>query len=158
MFTPGLTNAAGVRNTRYYTSRFNQYEGAGGAWKPSWNWAVFVCSTGWFLFRRMFWFGVINLALLLLVLLPRTAHLTSFETTFANAALGVYLVLAFGVLPLVADWVYYQHLKRRLGVDGGAGRKTAPDMLGFGVAAGGTTLVAAAPAAPAPPATPAKAG
>ena len=83
MFTPGLTNAAGVRNTRYYTSRFNQYEGAGGAWKPSWNWAVFVCSTGRFLFRRMFWFGV---------------------------------------------------------------------------AAGGTTLVAAAPAAPAPPATPAKAG
>ena len=98
----GLTNAAGTRNTRYYTSLFNQYESAEGAWKPSWNWAAFVCSTGWFFFRRMFLFGVINLALLLLVALPYVVHLTPGESTIAKGALLLYAVLAFGALPATA--------------------------------------------------------
>ncbi len=144
MSTTGLSSAVGTRSTQYYTRLFNQYEGAAGAWKPSWNWAAFVCSTGWFFFRRMFLFGAINLAVLLLVLLPRTVHLTSFETTIANAALGVYVVMAFGVLPVVADWLYYRHLKNRLDATSNAEGKTAPNLLSFGVAAGGTTLAATA--------------
>ena len=136
----GLTNAAGTRNTRYYTHIFNQFENADGAWKPSWNWAAFICSTGWFVFRRMFLFGVINLAVLLLVALPHVVHLTSGESTIAKGALALYAVLAFGVLPVFADWIYYLHLKRRLA----RGGTTAPDMISFGAAATATTVAASA--------------
>jgi Pilin (bacterial filament)/Protein of unknown function (DUF2628) len=136
----GLTNAAGARNTRYYTRIFNQFENGDGAWKPSWNWAAFICSTGWFFFRRMFLFGAINLAVLLMVALPHVVHLTSGEASIARGALAVYLVLAFGVLPFFADWIYYLHLKRRL-THGGA---TAPDMISFGAAAAATTAAASA--------------
>ena len=136
----GLTNAAGTRNTRYYTNLFNQYEGAEGAWKPSWNWAAFVCSTGWFFFRRMFLFGAINLGVLLAAVLPHAVHLTSGEATIAKGALLLYAVLAFGVLPVFADWIYYLHLKRRLA----RGGSTAPDMISFGAAAAATTVAGSA--------------
>ena len=140
MTTSGLTSAAGTRSATYYTRLFNQYEGAEGAWKPSWNWAAFICSTGWFLYRRMFLFGALNLAVLLLVVLPHAAHLTTGEASIAKGALALYAVLAFGVLPFFADWIYYRHLKRRLAHGG----KTAPDMLSFGAAAVSATVAASA--------------
>ena len=134
----GLTNAAGARNTRYYTRIFNQFENADGAWKPSWNWGALICSTGWFLFRRMFLFGAINLAVLLLVVLPQTVHLTTGEVSIAKGAVALYAVLAFGVLPLFADWIYYLHLKRQLA----RGATTAPNLLSFAAAAAATTVAA----------------
>lgn len=136
----GLSSAAGTRNARYYTHIFNQFENAEGAWRPSWNWGAFVCSTGWFLFRRMFVHGAINLAVLLLVALPFAVHLTVEEASLAHGVLAVYLLIGLIAVPLVANWLYYVHLKRRLG----AGGTTVPDMMSFGAAAAATTVAAAA--------------
>ena len=140
MSTTSLSSAAGARNARYYTTAFNEFENANGAWRPSWNWAALVCSTGWFLYRRMFLFGAINLALLLLVALPFAAHLTPDESVLAQGAVWLYLLVALIVVPLLANWLYYRHLKRRL--DGGG--TTAPDMLSFGMGTAAAAVAALA--------------
>ena len=138
MSSTGLSGAAGVRNARYYTNAFNEFENASGAWRPSWNWGALICSSGWFFYRRMFVYGAINLALLLIVALPFTAHLTPEESAIAQGVLWCYVLAAFVVVPLVANWLYYRHLKRRLD----AGANTAPDMLSFGAAAAAATVAA----------------
>ncbi len=138
MSSTGLSSAAGARNARYYTNAFNEFENASGAWRPSWNWGAFICSSGWFFYRRMFVYGAINLALLLLVALPFTAHLTPEESAITQGVLWCYVLAAFVVVPLAANWFYYRHLKRRLDASG----NTAPDMLSFGAAAAAATVAA----------------
>lgn len=135
----GMSGAIGDRNLRYYISTFNDIENAGDGLRPSFNWAAMVCSTGWFFYRRMFLFGAINLGLLLLVLAPQTMHLTPEESGIAGWALVVYAVVSFAVLPFVANWLYYRHLKARVA----AGRGKAPDLLSFGLGAAAMTLAAA---------------
>ena len=140
MSSTGLSSAAGARNARYYTNAFNEFENAKGAWRPSWNWGAMLCSTGWFVYRRMFLYGAINLALLVIVALPFVVHLTPAESAIAQGALWCYVLVAFVIVPLVANWLYYRHLKQRL--DGGG--TTAPDMLSFGAAAAAATAAAIA--------------
>ncbi len=135
-----LSTAAGARNARYYTNAFNELENASGAWRPSWNWGACLCSSGWFFYRRMFVYGAINLALLLLVALPFAVHLTPAELSIALGAAWCYGLVALVIVPLVANWLYYRHVKRRLD----AGGRTAPDMLSFGAAAAAATVGAMA--------------
>lgn len=136
----GLIDAVGSRNARYYISTFNVLENTDGAWRPSWNWAAFVCSTGWFFYRRMFVYGAVNLALLLLVLVPQSMHLTPEESAWAGKLLIAYVVIGFAVIPLLADWLYYRYLRRRVA----AGSAAAPSLISFGMAAAAMTAAAAA--------------
>lgn len=135
----GLSGVIGSRNGAYYLGTFNTFENAGGAWRPSWNWGAFVCSSAWFMYRRMYAWGAINLALLLLVLAPLTIHLTVEETSLAYGAIIVYALVAFLLLPAVASWMYYRLLRRGVGAE----VKTAPDMLSFGAAAAVSAAAAA---------------
>ena len=140
MSSSGLSNAAGSRNGRYYMGVFNQFENAQGAIRPSWNWGAFLCSSAWFFYRRMFVLGAINLTALLAVVLPWALHLTTDEAGLVTGALGLYVAATFLLLPVVANWLYYGYLKRRLE----AGGKTAPDTASFFAAAAAGALAAAA--------------
>lgn len=135
----GLSGAVGSRNARYYIGTFNTFENVEGAWRPSWNWAAFLCSTGWFFYRRMFVHGAINQALLLLAVVPQAMHLTPEESGVAGALLIAYAAVSLAVLPVCANWLYYRHLKQRVA----AGRAAPPDLASFIAGAVAMALAAA---------------
>ena len=127
-------------NAGYYLERFRQIESGGSA---SWHWPAFFITSGWLLYRKM-WFY----AFAYIILLPVTL-------TLAFAALGlviggtvadavfqiVYLGIAFIFIPIIANRLYFHHARRRIAkvhastVGGASGEALA--------AAGGTNLVAA---------------
>jgi hypothetical protein len=100
-----------------YLRHFERMQAANRTWIPGWNFAAFLHSTGWFWYRRMYAWSVLNLiapvlALFLLVfvvqwLIPEVGMPT------AMAVIGiVYLLLVFVLLPLYADSLYLYRLKR----------------------------------------------
>lgn len=100
-----------------YLRHFERMQAANRTWVPGWNFAAFLHSTGWFWYRRMYAWSILNLiapvlALFLLVFVVQWL-LPERGMAAAVAAIGiVYLLLVFVLLPLYADSLYLYRLKR----------------------------------------------
>lgn len=104
-------------NSDYYLRRFPRIVKAGG-WAPGWNMAAFLHSTGWFCYRRMFGWAFLNFSapfLLLFVLLFAASRLASSANLDSPALIlaAAYLFAVFVLLPMFADSIYYQRLRKR---------------------------------------------
>jgi hypothetical protein len=100
-----------------YLRHFERMQASNRTWVPGWNFGAFLHSTGWFWYRRMYAWSLLNLIapglfvfLLVIVvqgLLPESAR------DAGVAALGIgYLLLVFVLLPLFADSLYLYRLMR----------------------------------------------
>lgn len=104
----------GPKNANYYLDRFQQFEGGGGS--ASWNWPAFLVSSIWLLYRKM-WLN----ALLYMFIFPIVLQLVSaaMVPALGPAAAGIfylggYLVIAFVLLPVFANRLYYQHAQGKI--------------------------------------------
>lgn len=109
--------AAFGRKAGRYLQHFERMQRAQKTWLPGWNWAAFLHSTGWFWYRRMYGWSVLNLILPLLFLALLVFVLQWLvperDMGMAVAALGiVYVLLVCVLLPLFADSLYLYRLKR----------------------------------------------
>lgn len=103
----------GPKNEDYYVAEFINFDEQGRA-GISWNWAAFLVSMYWLLYRKMWlWAGIamivptllVTLGLLILVMLNQTAGI----------AVLVAVVLALGfVPPLIANALYYRHCRNTI--------------------------------------------
>lgn len=113
-----LRIALGPRAERYLR-RFERIERAGRGWLPGWNMAAFLHSTGWFCYRRMYAWALLNLlAPFLLLYALVLAGIMIFPGANLDVAMSIlaiaYLVAVFVAVPMFADAVYYRHLRSRL--------------------------------------------
>jgi type IV pilus assembly protein PilA len=100
-----------------YLRHFERMQAANRTWLPGWNLAAFLHSTGWFWYRRMYAWSILNLIapilLLLLLIFVVQWFVPEGGMGYAMAAAGVaYLGLSFVLLPLYADSLYLYRLKR----------------------------------------------
>jgi hypothetical protein len=100
-----------------YLRHFERMQAANRTWLPGWNLAAFLHSTGWFWYRRMYSWSLLNLVapilLLLLLIFVVQWFVPEGGMGYAMAAAGaVYLGLSFVLLPLYADSLYLYRLKR----------------------------------------------
>ncbi|HUK05408.1 MAG TPA: pilin [Burkholderiales bacterium] len=114
---PESLRAAFGRNGGRYLRHFERMQHAGRTWLPGWNFAAFLHSTGWFWYRRMYGWSLLNLTaplLLLFALVFGVRWLVSGDGMgVALAATGVaYLLSVFVLLPLYADSLYLARLRR----------------------------------------------
>jgi hypothetical protein len=104
-------------NAGHYRKHFERMQRAGKIWLAGWNFAAFLHSTGWFWYRRMYGWSVLNLitpvVLLLMVVSVVQWLAPGNDMKLPVAAAGAcYLVLVFGLLPLYADSLYLYRLKK----------------------------------------------
>jgi tetratricopeptide (TPR) repeat protein len=65
----------GEKNQEYYLKRFKEFDRQGPGLKVSWNWAAFLLSSGWALYRRMYVWFFVGLGLSLIsVIFAGTGH------------------------------------------------------------------------------------
>ena len=105
----------------YYLARFQKIEGAGGGWVPSWNFAAFFFSAAWFSYRRMDSWAYANFFLLLGGTIAWLAQ--SLVTLLAC------LVVAFVIIPIYANAVYFRSLTSRLAKADSAKSESAANTL-----------------------------
>jgi type IV pilus assembly protein PilA len=100
-----------------YAGHFERMKASGRSWLPGWNWAAFLHSTGWFWYRRMYAWSLLNLVapvlLLFLLIFVVQWFVPEGGMGIAMAAAGVlHLLLVFVLLPLFADSLYlYRYAK-----------------------------------------------
>ena len=123
-------------NAEYYLRRFKRIAEAGG-WAPGWNMAAFLNSTGWFWYRRMFGWALLNLGapFVLLFVLAITKYAFAPLVNLDYPVLIVftaYLIALFVLVPMFADSIYYRRLRVRL-----ADAQSKPRSPSVGTAIGG---------------------
>ncbi|MEJ2128762.1 MAG: pilin [Woeseiaceae bacterium] len=105
----------GPKNTDYYARKFEKFQSGGGS--ISWNWPAFFISSVWLLYRKM-WL----LAFLYWIVLPFSlSFLSTFVTLMVDASpiagelayYGLYFLIAFILLPMFANRLYFAHAKRK---------------------------------------------
>jgi hypothetical protein len=113
------THAIGPNSTDYYLAKFRQIHEGGGT--VSWNWPAFFITFLWMPHRKMWGWLAVYLFAPVLVSVPyqfvsrRTvtdlASGVAINVVTALVLLLLELVLAFVVVPLAANNLYYRHLK-----------------------------------------------
>jgi len=103
----------------YYARQFDKFERAGRTTLPTWNWAAFFFSTPWFTYRRLDGYAVLNffLPIVFLLLAMFLAHGGAFLAWLIG---GAYVAIAFVVIPMYANGIYYRRIKAQFA------RATAP--------------------------------
>ncbi|MEO8061542.1 MAG: pilin [Pseudomonadota bacterium] len=102
-------------NVEYYLPRFEEFE-AGGS-QLSWHWPAFFATTPWFLYRKMWLVGVLNLVYpFVLTFFCSIAFAFLIGSRQANPVIfGVlFLVLLAApwfVLPMFANALYWRHIR-----------------------------------------------
>lgn len=107
------------RNADRYLKHFQKISASGRRWVAGWNSAAFLHSTGWFCYRRMYGWALLNLCapwILLFALLFVGGWIAPRANLDAAALLllAIYLACVFILVPLFADSLYYRHLVARL--------------------------------------------
>lgn len=132
-----LANFVGP-NAQYYLERFRQIESGGGA---SWHWPAFFITSGWLLYRKMWFYAFAYIILLPVALtIAFTALGLVIGEVPADAAFQlVYIGIVFVAVPIFANRLYFKHARRRVakvhaGTGGGSASAQAL------AAAGGTNL------------------
>ena len=92
----------------YYLEQFAKFERAGGRWVVTWNWPAFFFSCAWFAYRRMGGRSLLNFFLPILFIVMSHVLVGSDLQLLVMAG---YLALAFVVIPMYANTLYYRNLK-----------------------------------------------
>lgn len=96
----------------YYLRQFEKFEDAGKSTLPTWNWTAFFFSTPWFTYRRLDGYATANFFLpivfLVLLMFVASPHDGGFLAWFIG---GAYLAIAFVLVPMYANGIYYRRLK-----------------------------------------------
>ncbi len=105
-----------------YLKKFEKIERAGGGCVPGWNLAACLHSTGWFWYRRMYgwallnFFGPVLIPVLILMPLSFVSLWMGSDGTIFDTAVKIigtaYLATVFVLLPVYADSIYFHHLTR----------------------------------------------
>lgn len=104
----------GPKNAHYYEQVFAKFESGGGS--LSWNWPSFFVTWFWMLYRKMYmwwllyWFG---LPILMVLVTGVIAAVVSPEMGAAFYYAG-YILVAFILLPMYANKLYYNHVKGKV--------------------------------------------
>ena len=102
----------------YYLEQFAKFERAGGRWVVTWNWPAFFFSCAWFAYRRMGGRSLLNFFLPILFIVMSHVLVGSDLQLLVMAG---YLALAFVVIPMYANTLYYRNLNSLGVVDDGLG-------------------------------------
>ena len=104
----------GKKNAQYYQQRFQRFEAGGGA--QTWHWPAFFFTSGWLLYRKMWWqaalyiFGLpllsVGLTLLLALLLP-------LDVAELAINLGA-VIFSMIFMPMYANRLYFDHANRKV--------------------------------------------
>jgi type IV pilus assembly protein PilA len=98
------------RNTDYYLPKFERYDG--GASTAGWNWPAFFVTSGWYLYRKMWLWGLLNLFFPLIALIA-TGILAALLKS-QSAAIGfLFFALWFAeqmLLTIFANALYWRHI------------------------------------------------
>ncbi len=105
-----LSAYVGPKRAEFYAARFEKF--ANGGSSTSWHWPTFFLSSAWFLYRKMwlnaflYWI-VFPLAMLIVltVLMMRIDEVTATAIYY-----GVYVLVAFVLVPIFANRLYYKHV------------------------------------------------
>ena len=105
------------RNADRYMKVFDRIERKGGGWVPAWNAAAFFHSTGWFCYRRMYGYAVLNLLAWPLLILGCVWFASLLKSDgnldFAFSMLFIaYGVVVLILVPVFADSLYFRSLRK----------------------------------------------
>jgi len=113
--TAALYETAIGRNSGYYLPRFEEFDRGGS--KLGWHWPAFFVTSFWFLYRKMWVPGILNLVYPWVMTVVLTIVVAVFSQAFkAHPVLfGVlaWLVLAAPsiLLPMFANAIYWRHIR-----------------------------------------------
>ena len=99
-------------NAGYYLARFQEFDA--GESQTGWNWPAFFVTSCWFLYRKMWLPGLLNLCyplILLFVLGIAFGLLRPSVPVMVGSAL-LLLVLPSILLPMFANAIYWRHIRR----------------------------------------------
>ena len=110
------------RNADYYIRRFEKIDAGH---RAGWNWAAFFLSTAWFSYRGLGGWAALNLAA------PWVGMLLMAFMMSVSVYLGVLILIAYPVVffllvPLYADFLYYQRIKRAVAHAADGGKPSPP--------------------------------
>ena len=102
-------------NTAYYLPRFEELEAGGPA--MSWHWPAFFVTTPWFLYRKMWLVGILNVVYPFLVLIfggiaaVLLAGLIQTTPLLFSVILLLLLAAPWFLLPMYANALYFRHVR-----------------------------------------------
>jgi len=139
-----LSNAdkvfVGKNYEEYYRSKFERFDNTGS--KKSWNWVSFFFTWPWLLYRKM-WLHFF----LYILALPIAMGVIGGVFMMALGSVGavLYYVLALGVsfvvIPMLANWLYYSHARKKIAAIDAAGLQGTDRVAELG-RKGGTSMIA----------------
>ena len=99
-------------NTGYYLPRFAEFDA--GESKAGWHWPAFFATTGWFIYRKMWAVGLLNLfwPLMLIIAVGLIAAFLRPESNATLAAFALLLILPTILLPIYANALYWRHVRK----------------------------------------------
>lgn len=108
----------GENNRGYYLFKFEQFDNQGNGRTISWNWAAFLFTGVWALYRKLYpWFWVFTGLMVFRVILALAPVLMSVNpTVYATLGVGsavLYLVVWLG-FALYANSLYHRHVKAKI--------------------------------------------
>ena len=99
----------GNANRDYYLSVFAKFASGGGI--LSWNWAAFLVTAPWFIYRCLFsWFLVFWLGMPIIAI----AVGIIFFALHPYAGLAAYFVIHFCLAPIFANYIYYRRVREHV--------------------------------------------
>ncbi len=108
-------NKMGESVTEYYTAAFQKIENGQ---ILTWNWAAFLFTMGWMIYRRMYFFGLVALACTIglgYVVDYGVAHLLSQGYSQNITYIGHFFFLILNIFwGLLGNKLYYVHLRRQV--------------------------------------------
>jgi hypothetical protein len=101
-------------NTGYYLKRFQEFDA--GESKAGWHWPAFFATSGWFIYRKMWAVGLVNLfwPLILIIVVGLVAAILRPESYAALAAFALLLILPYILLPIYANALYWRHVRKQI--------------------------------------------
>ena len=101
-------------NTGYYLKRFQEFDA--GESKAGWHWPAFFATSGWFLYRKMWAVGLVNLfwPLILIIAVGLIAAILRPESSVALAGFALLLILPSILLPIYANALYWRHVRKQI--------------------------------------------
>lgn len=99
-------------NTGYYLRRFQEFDA--GESKVGWHWPAFFATSGWFIYRKMWAPGLINLfwPVILIIAVGVIAATVRSPAEVILAAFALLLFLPSILLPIYANALYWRHVRR----------------------------------------------
>ena len=109
-----LAAYVGPKNADYYAGVFERFKRGGSV--ISWNWAAFFVTSFWLLYRKM-WLNAFLYWIILPIALSILSALIAAQspaTTANSVYYFIYLPLAFLIVPMFANWIYYRHAQNKV--------------------------------------------